>query len=57
MPYSTADVRLAWQAHHSIQLSVVAVSLKKKSHYEFGGDPGPLVGIRRTVYGQIAWQR
>jgi len=57
MPYSTADVRLAWQAHHSIQLSVVGRNLFQPSHYEFGGDPGPLVGIRRTVYGQIAWQR
>ena len=56
--YITADARLAWQATHQFQLSVVGQNLYQPYHFEFGGsDPGPNVGIRRSVYGQITWTR
>ena len=55
--YSTADARFAWQATRHFQFSVVGQNLFQPYHFEFSGDPGPLVGIKRTVYGQIAWKR
>jgi iron complex outermembrane receptor protein len=55
--YSTADARFAWQAKEHWQLSVVGRNLLQPYHYESGGDPGPLVGVKRSVYGQITWRR
>jgi iron complex outermembrane recepter protein len=55
--YSTADARFRWQVTHQIQLSVTGQNLLQPHHYESAGDPGPLVGIKRNVYGQIAWTR
>jgi iron complex outermembrane receptor protein len=53
--YSTGDVRLAWRARPSLEISVVGQNLLQPSHPEFAGDPGPLVGIRRSVYGKLTW--
>ena len=55
--YSTADVRLGWHHGESLDLSVIGQNLLQPSHDEFGGDPGPLVGIKRSVYGKITWRR
>jgi iron complex outermembrane recepter protein len=55
--YSTADVRLGWRATHEFGFSVVGQNLFQPQHAEFGNDPGPLVGIRRSVYAQITWRR
>jgi iron complex outermembrane receptor protein len=55
--YSTADARLAWKVKEHWQLSVVGRNLFQPYHYESNGDPGPLVGIKRTAYGQITWTR
>jgi len=55
--YSTADARFAWQAREHWQLSVVGRNLLQPYHYESSGDPGSLVGIKRSVYGQITWKR
>jgi iron complex outermembrane recepter protein len=55
--YSTADARCAWQMNGHIELSVVGRDLLQPYHDEFGSDPGPLVGIKRSVYGQITWKR
>jgi len=54
--YSTADTRLAWQATRQVEFSVVGENLFQPHHAEFGGDPGPLVGIKRSVYAQITWR-
>jgi iron complex outermembrane recepter protein len=54
-PYSTADVRLGWHAGESFTFSAVGQNLLRSSHAEFGGDPGPLVGIKRSVYLKIKW--
>jgi iron complex outermembrane receptor protein len=57
-PYITADARLAWQVSHQFQLSVVGQNLYQPYHFEYGGsDPGPSVGIRRSVFGQVTWKR
>ncbi|MGA9393095.1 MAG: TonB-dependent receptor [Candidatus Sulfotelmatobacter sp.] len=55
--YSTGDARFAWQAKEHLQLSVVGRNLLQPYHAEFNSDPGPLVGIKRSVYGQITWKR
>jgi iron complex outermembrane receptor protein len=56
--YSTADARFDWQVHHQFKLSAVGRNLFQPHHFEYGGvDPGPNIAIRRSVYGQITWQR
>ncbi len=52
--YSTADSRLAWH-WRQFEFSVVGSNLLQPHHAEFGGDPGGLVEIRRSAYGQITW--
>jgi hypothetical protein len=48
---------LGWHVGESFDFSVVGQNLLQHSHQEFGGDPGPLVGIKRSIYGKIAWRR
>jgi iron complex outermembrane recepter protein len=55
--YSTADVRIGWQPTKSFEFSVSAQNLFQPEHAEFSGDPGPLVGIRRSVYAKITWNK
>ncbi|HZW80245.1 MAG TPA: TonB-dependent receptor [Candidatus Deferrimicrobiaceae bacterium] len=55
--YSTADAQFAWKVKEHWQLSVVGRNLFRPYHYESNGDPGPLVGIKRSAYGQITWTR
>jgi iron complex outermembrane receptor protein len=55
--YSTGDTRFAWQATSQFELSVVGRNLLQPQHSEFGGDPGALVGIKRSVYAKITWRR
>jgi iron complex outermembrane recepter protein len=58
--YSTADVRLGWHVGVGdagvLDFSLLGQNLLQPSHVEFGGDPGPLVGIKRSVYGKITWK-
>lgn len=55
--YETGDVRLGWRWAEGLEFSVVGQNLLQPSHVEFGGDPGPLVGIKRSVYGKVTWRR
>jgi iron complex outermembrane receptor protein len=55
--YSSADVRLGWHFGESLDFSILGQNLLQPSHNEFGGDPGPLVGIKRSIYGKITWRR
>jgi iron complex outermembrane receptor protein len=55
--YSTADVRLGWHLGEGLDFSIIGQNLLRPSHTEFGGDPGPLVGIKRSVYGKVTWRR
>ena len=54
--YATADVRFNWHATRSLDFSVVGQNLFQPHHPEFGGDPGGLVGIERSVYAKLTWQ-
>jgi iron complex outermembrane recepter protein len=53
--YSTADARFSWHFTRQMQWSVAGQNLLQPHHPEFGGDPGGLVGIKRSVYSQITW--
>jgi iron complex outermembrane recepter protein len=55
--YSTADSRFNWRYKSYLNFSVVGRNLFQPHHYEFPSDPGPNVGDKRSVYGQITWQR
>jgi iron complex outermembrane receptor protein len=55
--YSTADVRLGWRPAKSLEFSISAQNLLQPQHAEFSGDPGPLVGIRRSAYAEITWRK
>src|ERR1700739_1281307 len=56
-PNSTADVRVGWRPGEGLDFSVIGQNLFRPSHPEFGGDPGPLVGIKRSVYLKLTWTR
>jgi len=53
--YSTADARLAWNLARHFEFSVVGSNLLQPNHIEFPSDPGPSVGIKRSVYGKLVW--
>ncbi|MEP6537104.1 MAG: TonB-dependent receptor [Bryobacteraceae bacterium] len=55
--YSTADARLAWRMSRQLELSLVGRNLLQPSHPEYAGDPGPLIGVRRSAYVKLAWTR
>jgi iron complex outermembrane receptor protein len=55
--YGTGDARLGWHAMENLELSVVGENLFQPQHAEFGGDPGPLVEIERSVFGEVTWRR
>jgi iron complex outermembrane recepter protein len=55
--YSTADARFAWHVRPYLRFSVVGQNLFQPYHFEYPSDPGPNEGIKRAVYGEIAWQR
>jgi iron complex outermembrane receptor protein len=53
--YSTADTRLGWRLNRQFEFSAVGQNLLQPHHVEYGGDPGPLVGIKRSFYGKITF--
>jgi iron complex outermembrane receptor protein len=55
--YSTGDIHFAWKMTHQLELSVTGSNLLQPHHPEFGTDPGPLVGIRRSGYLKLTWTR
>ncbi|HEY3971569.1 MAG TPA: TonB-dependent receptor [Candidatus Sulfotelmatobacter sp.] len=54
--YSTADAWLGWNLASRLELSVTGQNLLQPHHAEFGGDPTGLVGVKRSVYGQVTWR-
>jgi iron complex outermembrane recepter protein len=54
--YSTVDAQFRWHFAGPMEWSVVGQNLLQPHHPEFGGDPGGLVGIKRSVYAQITWK-
>jgi iron complex outermembrane receptor protein len=55
--YGTADARVSWLFIRQMEWSVVGQNLLQPHHAEFGGDPGGLVGIKRSVYAQMTWKQ
>ena len=55
--YSTADARLGWHLGENIEFSVVGQNLLQPYHPEFGGNPGPLVGIKRSAFAKLTWRK
>lgn len=55
--YSTGDARFGWRLSKQFELSLVGQNLLQPHHPEFGGDPGPLVEIRRSAYARLTWTR
>lgn len=56
-PNSTVDLRLERHIGEGFDFAAVGQNLLRPSHPEFGGDPGPLVGIKRSAYLSITWAR
>ena len=56
-PYNTADARLGRAMSEGLSFAVVGQNLLRPNHPEFGGDPGPLVGVKRTIYASLTWTR
>ncbi len=55
--YQTGDARLGWHLNKNWEFSIVGQNLMQPFHTEFGGDPGPLVGIKRSAYGKITFRQ
>jgi iron complex outermembrane receptor protein len=55
--YSTGDAPFGWRLSRQFELSLVGRNLFQPTHYEDGGDPYGLVGIRRSVYAKLTWSR
>lgn len=55
--YSTGDARLAWRLGDRWEISLTGQNLLQPSHPEFGGDPGPVVGVRRSAYARVTWRQ
>lgn len=54
--YLTADARFSWRATPKLEFSVVGQNLIQPRHAEFGGDPGPIVQVKRSAYGKITFR-
>ena len=54
--YQTADARIGWHFKEYMEFSVVGQNLLQPYHNEFGGDPGPLIGIKRAAYASVTWK-
>ena len=55
--YWTGDARIHWAATHHIGLTLAGQNLFQPHHVEFSYDPGPPVGIRRSIYGEITFSK
>lgn len=53
--YTTADLHLGWRPGRAWSFALVGRNLLQPYHFEFGGDPGPLVAIRRSYYAEARW--
>ena len=55
--YETMDARIAWQVVPHLEFAVTGQNLLQPHHAEYGGDPGPLVGIKRNVFATLTWRK
>jgi iron complex outermembrane recepter protein len=55
--YETGDARIAWRPAPHFEFAVVGQNLLQPHHFEYGGDPGPLVGIKRSILGSLTFRK
>ncbi len=54
--YSTGDANFGWRVSQHFRILVAGRNLLQPHHAEDGGDPGPLVQIKRSAYAKLTWQ-
>ncbi len=55
--YETGDARIAWRPVKHVEFAVTGQNLLQPRHFEYGGDPGPLVGIKRNVLASLTFRK
>jgi iron complex outermembrane receptor protein len=55
--YETGDARLAWRPKRHIEFALTGQNLVQPRHFEYGGDPGALVGIRRGILASLTFRK
>jgi iron complex outermembrane receptor protein len=55
--YETGDARIAWRPVQRVEFAVAGQNLLQPHHFEYGGDPGSLVGIKRSVYASLTFRK
>jgi len=55
--YETGDARIAWRPVKHVEFAVTGRNLLQPRHFEYGGDPGPLVGIKRDVLASLTFRK
>ncbi len=55
--YHTADARLGWAASPTLDVALAGQNLLSPHHIEFGHNPGPAVGISRSLYIELRWRK
>ncbi len=55
--YETVDLRLAWQGIPHLEVAITGQNLLQPHHVEYGGDPGALVGIKRSILASVTWRK
>jgi iron complex outermembrane receptor protein len=55
--YQTWDARIAWRPVPRVEFAVTGQNLLQPHHAEFGGDPGPLVGIKRNIFASLTFRK
>jgi iron complex outermembrane receptor protein len=55
--YSTADATFRWRFSKDFGFTVAGQNLLQPQHVEFAGDPGPQVGIKRSAYLEITYEK
>ncbi|MGH9815904.1 MAG: TonB-dependent receptor plug domain-containing protein [Candidatus Acidiferrales bacterium] len=53
--YATADVRWGWRVRPQLEFSIAGQNLFQPHQIQFAHDPGPSVGIRRSVFAKVTW--
>ncbi len=54
--YGTFDAGIGWHTRQRLSFSVIGQNLAQPHHAEFGTDPGPLVGIQRSIFAKVTWR-
>jgi iron complex outermembrane receptor protein len=55
--YQTGDARFAWRPVSHVEFAVTGQNLLQPHHFEYGGDPGALVGIKRSVFASLMFKK